>query len=143
MQQLPILTKQKLFDKIAKLKVNIWRVVRVVEGAALEMLCPERDLGFESLTLRQKKRQFSQEDCRFLFYSLFSVRSSLFSFRLLSKWQSLHHLRWSPSLYTRERHKLLVNFDIQSERSGPHFIFLIPHFTLFVVIFHEKRTLNL
>ena len=31
-----------------------WRVVRVVEGAALEMLCPERDLGFESLTLRQK-----------------------------------------------------------------------------------------
>ena len=33
----------------------MWRVVRVVEGAALEMLCPERDLGFESLTLRQKK----------------------------------------------------------------------------------------
>ncbi len=26
----------------------------MVEGAALEMLCPERDLGFESLTLRQK-----------------------------------------------------------------------------------------
>ena len=25
----------------------------MVEGAALEMLCPERDLGFESLTLRQ------------------------------------------------------------------------------------------
>ena len=24
----------------------------MVEGAALEMLCPERDLGFESLTLR-------------------------------------------------------------------------------------------
>lgn len=33
---------------------NTRRVVRVVEGAALEMLCPERDLGFESLTLRQK-----------------------------------------------------------------------------------------
>ena len=33
--------------------IDIWRVVRVVEGAALEMLCPERDLGFESLTLRQ------------------------------------------------------------------------------------------
>ena len=26
----------------------------MVDGAALEMLCPERDLGFESLTLRQK-----------------------------------------------------------------------------------------
>ena len=25
----------------------------MVEGAALEMLCPERDLGFEFLTLRQ------------------------------------------------------------------------------------------
>ena len=25
----------------------------MVDGAALEMLCPERDLGFESLTLRQ------------------------------------------------------------------------------------------
>ena len=35
-------------------RIDIWRVVRVVEGAALEMLCPERDLGFESLTLRQK-----------------------------------------------------------------------------------------
>ena len=57
MQQLLILTKQKLFDKIARLKVNIWRVVRVVEGAALEMLCPERDLGFESLTLRQIRWQ--------------------------------------------------------------------------------------
>ena len=30
-----------------------WRVVRVVEGAALEMLCGETHLGFESLTLRQ------------------------------------------------------------------------------------------
>ena len=29
------------------------RVVRVVEGAALEMLCGETHLGFESLTLRQ------------------------------------------------------------------------------------------
>lgn len=28
----------------------------MVDGAALEMLCPERDLGFESLTLRQKRR---------------------------------------------------------------------------------------
>ena len=27
----------------------------MVDGAALEMLCPERDLGFESLTLRQSK----------------------------------------------------------------------------------------
>ena len=26
----------------------------MVEGAALEMLCPERDPGFESLTLRQQ-----------------------------------------------------------------------------------------
>ena len=32
----------------------IGRVVRVVEGAALEMLCGETHLGFESLTLRQK-----------------------------------------------------------------------------------------
>ena len=31
-----------------------WRVVRVVEGAALEMLCPEKDPGFESLTLRHQ-----------------------------------------------------------------------------------------
>ena len=29
----------------------------MVEGAALEMLCPERDLGFESLTLRQIRWQ--------------------------------------------------------------------------------------
>lgn len=27
----------------------------MVEGAALEMLCPERDPGFESLTLRHEK----------------------------------------------------------------------------------------
>lgn len=27
----------------------------MVDGAALEMLCPARDLGFESLTLRQSK----------------------------------------------------------------------------------------
>ena len=31
---------------------NIRRVVRVVEGVALEMLCGETHLGFESLTLR-------------------------------------------------------------------------------------------
>ena len=31
----------------------------MVEGAALEMLCPERDLGFESLTLRQKPTSFN------------------------------------------------------------------------------------
>ena len=30
----------------------------MVEGAALEMLCPERDLGFESLTLRHEKSHF-------------------------------------------------------------------------------------
>ena len=34
-----------------------WRVVRVVEGAALEMLCGETHLGFESLTLRHIKYQ--------------------------------------------------------------------------------------
>ena len=39
MQQLLILTKQKLFDKITRLKVNIRRVVRVVEGVALEIAC--------------------------------------------------------------------------------------------------------
>lgn len=38
---------------IAFLKLYIWRVVRVVEGATLEMLCSARNLGFESLTLRQ------------------------------------------------------------------------------------------
>ena len=27
----------------------------MVDGAALEMLCPARDLGFESLTLRHQK----------------------------------------------------------------------------------------
>ena len=48
-----LLTKVLFFDKITKL--NIRRVVRVVEGAALEMLCGETHLGFESLTLRQKK----------------------------------------------------------------------------------------
>ena len=31
-----------------------WRVVRVVDGAALEMLCGAIHLGFESLTLRQR-----------------------------------------------------------------------------------------
>ena len=34
---------------------SIGRVVREVEGAALEMLCGETHLGFESLTLRQKR----------------------------------------------------------------------------------------
>lgn len=38
-------------------RIDIWRVVRVVEGAALEMLCPERDLGFESLTLRHRRHK--------------------------------------------------------------------------------------
>ena len=33
------------------------RVVRVVEGAALEMLCGETHLGFESLTLRQNQNK--------------------------------------------------------------------------------------
>ena len=33
---------------------HIRRVVRVVEGAALEMLCGETHLGFKSLTLRQR-----------------------------------------------------------------------------------------
>ncbi len=32
----------------------------MVEGAALEMLCPERDLGFESLTLRQRSTCFDK-----------------------------------------------------------------------------------
>ena len=35
---------------------SIWRVVREVEGAALEMLCGETHLGFESLTLRQRQK---------------------------------------------------------------------------------------
>lgn len=37
---------------------RLWRVVRVVDRAALEMLCPLRDPGFESLTLRQKACNF-------------------------------------------------------------------------------------
>ena len=40
----------------------------------------ERNLGFESLTLRQKKRQLSTEGCRFfctLLFSLFTILSSL------------------------------------------------------------------
>ena len=42
-----------------------WRVVRVVEGAALEMLCGETHLGFESLTLRQTNhRHCLMEQCR-------------------------------------------------------------------------------
>ena len=32
----------------------------MVEGAALEMLCPERDLGFESLTLRHDAASYIQ-----------------------------------------------------------------------------------
>ena len=49
-------------------RIDIWRVVRVVEGAALEMLCPEKDPGFESLTLRQSRA------------STRNSRSGLFSF---------------------------------------------------------------
>lgn len=52
-----------------------WRVVRVVEGAALEMLCPERDLGFESLTLRQKKHT-SRLWCVLCFLQLYCERNS-------------------------------------------------------------------
>ena len=40
------------FDRCELAGQNIRRVVRVVEGAALEMLCGETHLGFESLTLR-------------------------------------------------------------------------------------------
>ena len=45
----------------------IRRVVRVVEGAALEMLCPERDLGFESLTLRQRITVILIQGCGLFF----------------------------------------------------------------------------
>ena len=44
---------KRFCDRIEKLKIRIRRVVRVVEGAALEMLCGETHPGFESLTLRQ------------------------------------------------------------------------------------------
>jgi hypothetical protein len=118
MQQLLILTKQKLFDKIARLKVNIWRVVRVVEGAALEMLCPERDLGFESLTLRQKETTIFVRRLSFfcsIHFSLFVLLYSLFVCYNLSTTCGC------PPLFTQERHKLLVNFDIQSKRSDPSF----------------------
>ena len=37
----------------------------MVEGAALEMLCGETHLGFESLTLRQKKEQMPFGICSF------------------------------------------------------------------------------
>ena len=57
------LTNPDLFDRIIKPSGNarggssltVRRVVRVVEGAALEMLCSEMNPGFESLTLRQIK----------------------------------------------------------------------------------------
>ena len=39
----------------------------MVEGAALEMLCPERDLGFESLTLRQENALLYTNKGAFLF----------------------------------------------------------------------------
>lgn len=42
----------RFYAKISKLNFTR-RVVRVVEGAALEMLCGETHPGFESLTLRQ------------------------------------------------------------------------------------------
>ena len=57
------MTNKVLSVRIFELKSNIRRVVREVEGAALEMLCGETHLGFESLTLRQTK---SLENIRFL-----------------------------------------------------------------------------
>ena len=49
----------------------------MVEGAALEMLCPERDLGFESLTLRL--RYIAADDARIheCGYALFFYRLRL------------------------------------------------------------------
>ena len=54
----------------------MWRVVRVVEGAALEMLCGETHLGFESLTLRQKSTNFDRSSSIFTYY-FFTIHFSL------------------------------------------------------------------
>ena len=37
--------------------ISFWRVVRVVDRAALEMLCPLPDPGFESRTLRHRRHK--------------------------------------------------------------------------------------
>ena len=47
----------------------------MVEGAALEMLCPERDLGFESLTLRQVKKASNQAGLRAFFFCLKTLKN--------------------------------------------------------------------
>ena len=40
-------------------RIDIWRVVRVVEGAALEIMMPPEGRGFESHRLRHKKHRSS------------------------------------------------------------------------------------
>ena len=47
---------------------SIWRVVREVEGATLEMSCPARDPGFESLTLRQLIPQDLIQSCGMILF---------------------------------------------------------------------------
>ena len=49
----------------------------MVEGAALEMLCTEMYLGFESLTLRQKKPEKSRFFGLFFFALLLKIGSKL------------------------------------------------------------------
>ncbi len=44
----------------------------MVDGAALEMLCPERDQEFESLALRQKNCK--SYDLQFFFYAVFAAK---------------------------------------------------------------------
>ena len=58
-----ILTNATDFDRIS---VVVRRVVREVEGAALEMLCGETHLGFESLTLRQIKGKVTKVTLPFM-----------------------------------------------------------------------------
>ena len=62
---------------------EIRRVVREVEGAALEMLCTEMYLGFESLTLRHAKPLFCPPDKRGA-SQLYSPAASFIALQLYS-----------------------------------------------------------
>ena len=59
----------------------------MVEGAALEMLCPERDLGFESLTLRQSRASTrnSRSGLFFLFSSVPALTADIYFINVSQK----------------------------------------------------------
>ena len=65
---------------IASLKplISFWRVVRVVDRAALEMPCPLPDPGFESRTLRHQRHKLCIACDDFFQISFCSVLCNIF-----------------------------------------------------------------